>query len=366
MRQNRIEFICEKIKEEATINEIEKFLLKKFSRYEDFEFKKPTFEKDLTDIRRGNFDYSNSLKRDKKNKELFLVKLNRSSGKYYFDEKSPIPEFSSKVDRELMTLPFLLGVLNQYKSLPIVKKVIDDLYKTYFIDEDELKSIKAVITTKPSLINEEKIVELVIKILGNIKRNECIEFNYINVHNLDERLIKSLNHKVIPLQIRLHENLYYLIGYNKELEKISNYRLDQIIGLKVDTIEDELTEKIEYFEDNFVSELNLDAYFYNTIGVWCHGKDNLIETVEITFFDWAASYVRRLPIHATQVIKNIDVVNNKLTIEINIKLFPYKSNENKKARDRSPELAFLLGRFRQFCEINEEKLIEKYKINNNN
>jgi hypothetical protein len=66
------------------------------------------------------------------------------------------------------------------------------------------------------------------------------------------------------------------------------------------------------------------------------------------------------------VIKNIDVVNKKLTIEINIKLFPFKSNKNKNARDRSPELAFLLGRFRQFCEINEEKLIEKYKINNNN
>lgn len=361
MRQNRIEFICEKIKEQATINEIEKFLWKKFSRHEDFEFNKSTFEKDLTDIRRGNFIYSNSIKRDIKNKGLFLVKLDRSNGKYYFDEKSPIPEFNSIEDREKATLPFLLGILNQYKALPVVKKVIDDLFKTFFIDEDELKSINAVITTKPSLINEEKIVELVIKILGHIKRNECIEFNYINVHNLDERLLKSANHKVIPLQIRLHENLYYLIGYNKELEKISNYRLDQILGLKVDAIEDEDTEKIEYFEDNFVSELNLEAYFYNTLGVWCHDKDNLIETVEITFSDWAASFVRRLPIHATQIITNIDVVKKKLTIEISIKLFPYKGNENKKARERSPELAFLLGRFREYCEVNEEKLIEKYK-----
>lgn len=363
MRQDRIQFICEKIIEKATRSEIETFLKQKFSLYE-YEFNPFTFEKDLTDIRKGNFIFSNLIKRDKKNKDIFNVKLHRSNGKYYFDEKSPIPVFELVDECEKMTLPFLIGILNQYNALPVVKKVIENLQKTFFIDEKDLKSINAVIVTKPSLLNEDKIVELAIKILGFINKNLCIEFNYCNVHKLDESLMKSSHHKVIPIQIRLYENLYYLIGFNKNNNKISNYRLDQILGLKVDALENEETEILEYFDDSFVAELNLDSYFYNTIGVWCHESYEKVETIEITFRDWAASYVRRQPIHHTQVFKKIDLEKNEISIEITVKLFPYNDSNRRTGRERSNELAFLLGRFRDFCEVNEEKLLNKSKNTN--
>jgi hypothetical protein len=356
MRQDRIQFICEKILEQSTKAEIKTYLEEKFFKYDSYAFNPSTFEKDLTDIRRGNFNYSNSVKKDKKQKNIFFIKLDRSNGKYYFAEKSPIPEFNFSDNREEMTLPFLLGILNQYNSIPIVKNFIEDIKKKYFINDNEKKGIKAVVHTKPKLINEEKIINLAIKILGHIKRNECIEFNYTTVHTLDETIKNSKLHKVIPIQIRLYENLYYLIGFNIELKKISNFRLDQFFKFQVEALEDEETDNKIYFEDEDIAKLDIENYFNNTIGVWCHSSNEKVEKVEITFRDWAASLIRSMPIHHTQTPISADFENNKLTIQIEIKLLPY-SESRKTARERSYELAFLLGRFREFCEVNEEKLI---------
>ena len=361
MRQKRIQLICKKIQNQASKAEILQFVNSKFpNRLSSFSDR--TFQEDLKAIKLGEFEFINTgLKVLNEKRYYFNIIFSRSTEKYSFHEDSPIPEFNLLDDGERMTLPFLIGILQPYQNIPAVKKVLLGLEDTFDIEEKELKTAKAIVIPKPKLLNEKEIIALSITILGHISRKECVKFDYISVHHLDERLNEFSSHKVIPLEIRLYENLYYLIGFNKANEKIKNYRLDQIVKLKVFPLIVENSNEIEYFTDKFVNRLELKEYFKNTIGVWCHEKDNLIETVEITFFDWAASFVRRLPIHATQNITNLDVVKKKLTIEISIKLFPYRVNEKKKARDRSPELAFLLGRFREFCEVNEEKLIEKYK-----
>jgi hypothetical protein len=260
---------------------------------------------------------------------------------------------------ERMTLPFLIGILNPYRNIPAVKKVLLGLEDTFYISKEEQKSAKAIVIPKPPLRNENDIIALSISILGHISRNECIKFDYISVHKLDKTLNEYSMQEVIPLEIRLYENLYYLIAFNKNTAKIRNYRLDQFVKLKVS----KLTNSNEnlHFTEEFVKSLELKKYFENSIGVWCHESSETVETLEIKFLGWAATYVQTLPIHSTQSITEINKEKNELTLEIKIKLFPYNVETRRTARERSYELAFLLGRFREFCEVNEEKLIEKYK-----
>jgi hypothetical protein len=61
-----------------------------------------------------------------------------------------------------------------------------------------------------------------------------------------------------------------------------------------------------------------------------------------------------MKLHSTQKIINLDSDNNEITIQLEIKLFNKMSTENS-ILQLDPELAFLLGRFRNYCEIIEIK-----------
>jgi predicted DNA-binding transcriptional regulator YafY len=353
-KEIRIQLICKKLIKGASLDDIIDYVNKTFSErgFDKESFSKRTIQSDIQSIREGDFNYINKTIKQEKNKNGFEIKYNRADNCYYFTEESNIPEFDSLDDDERMTLPFLIGILNPYQNIPAVKKILLELGDTFYIEKNELKSANAIVIPRPTLINEEKVIKLVLKILGHISKKECIEFHYNTVHKLDESLNSSSYHKIIPLQIRLFENIYYLIGYNKILSKISNYRLDQILNFRVDIVQDENTDEIEYFDDNFIKNLQLNKYFENTIGVWCHEEIETVETVKIVFKNWAASYIKRLPIHHTQKIINTDLINIEITIEITIKLYP-KTKYRTTTLQRSNELAFLLGRFREFCEVIE-------------
>ncbi|MFZ4679354.1 MAG: WYL domain-containing protein [Flavobacterium sp.] len=359
-RQLRIQLICKKLIVGASLVQLKKHINSTFSNrgFEKQSYNIRTIQLDIQAIREGNFIYLNKEINFDNNSHVFKVKYQRSSNIYIFSEDSEIPEFNILDEGERMTLPFLIGILNPYKNIPAVKKVLLGLADTFYISKEEQKSAKAIVIAKSPLKNENRIIALSISILGHIKRNECIEFNYISVHKLDETLNQYSKQEVIPLEIRLYENLYYLIAFNKKTDEIRNYRLDQFIKLKVSKLTN--SNETVYFTEEFVKTLDLKKYFQNSIGVWCHKSFETVETVEIRFLGWAATYVQAAPIHSTQVISEINKEKNELTLEIKIKLFTY-SDSRKTARERSPELAFLLGRFREFCEVNEEKLLEKYK-----
>ena len=72
------------------------------------------------------------------------------------------------------------------------------------------------------------------------------------------------------------------------------------------------------------------------------------------FRDWAANYVSKMNLHSTQKIINVDLDNNEIIIELALKLSKtMKSGDS--INNLDPELAFLLGRFRNYCEIIEIK-----------
>ena len=304
----------------------------------------------LEDLRSGNFIHSLSDKIDPKKKDVFSIEY--SHGIYQYATDSLQPVFGDLEEDERLTVPFLMGILKQYESLPAVKKIMEGLVEQFELDNTESKCASVVISSQPKLVQEDKVVKLAIKILGHIHRGQCIHFHYFAVNKLDTNIQKASEQKVAPMQIRLYNGIYYLTAINMYNQSIINFRIDQIRNLRVDELLDEQEECVTFNYKKLEKETELKTHFDNVLGVWNHSKEDTVTKVKIKFRDWAASYVKSLPLHPTQIIdeKSINLEENSLVVSIQIKLSK-KLNKEQKANQRSIELAFLLGRFREFYEV---------------
>jgi hypothetical protein len=302
----------------------------------------------LKDLRNGNFIHSLSDKIDPKQKDVFKIEFKNEMYKYSSDSTQPV--FGDLEEDERLTVPFLMGILKQYESLPAVKKIMEGLVEQFELDNTESKCASVVISSHPKLAQEDDVVKLAIQILGHIQREECIHFHYFAVNKLDTSILKASEQKVAPMQIRLYNSIYYLTAVNMNTKSIFNFRIDQIRNLRVDELLDEQEESVTFNYKELEKETELKTHFDNVLGVWNHTKEDTVTEVKIKFRDWAASYVKSLPLHPTQIIESINLEENSLVVSIRIKLAA-KINNEQKTNERSIELAFLLGRFREFCEV---------------
>ena len=349
IKQIRIELICQKIRHGASIEDIIEYVNKKIKTYSHSEisFSKRTIENDIRSIREGDFIFSNNIKPIGDN--YFFIPYKKSENKYYFHEDHEEPEFDEITEDERLTIPFIIGILKQYENLPAVQKIIQRIDDLFEVAPSEKTTF---FTTKPKLIEEDKTIKKAIQLLKHIKNKECVEFNYITVHKLNTNSETKKIKKVTPIQIRVHDNLYYLIGFDIEKKELNNFKIDQIFN-KIDALCDE-NEEIIYFDSKDKIITSIDEKFKNMLGVWVHKDVDPIRKVKIKFRDWAANYVSKINLHATQKIINVDLDNNEIIIELELKLSKIiKPGDS--INNLDPELAFLLGRFRDYCEIIEIK-----------
>jgi len=357
--QFRIELICKILEKGASLQKIMNDVNDQLRENNLKQYSKRVYSEDIRKIREGDFDY---IGKDNKEKE-FSVVYSMSLNQYKFEEDTPCPKFSLLEDSERLTVPFLKGILKPFENIPAVTKILDELNDLFDLSEEEIKSASAVVVTKPQIHNSVRVHRKVIEILEHIKNENCIEFMYTTVHNLNDKLAQSFLCQIIPLQIKLHENLFYLIGLNLNKDnKIVNFRIDKIQG-NIDSITDDNTGEVKKFNVSEVNKTNLDQYFKNVIGVWCYDESAKTETVKIKFRDWAASYVLAQPLHHSQkVVKNFykvrlgEIEVDEIIISIETRLLARLDyNKNKRTiLERSNELAFLLGRFREYAEIIED------------
>jgi len=347
IKQVRIELICQKIRNGASIKEIREYVNKKIKTYSQSEisFSERTIENDLKSIREGDFMFSNDIKPT--GDYYFFIQYKKSENKYYFHEDHEEPEFDEITEEERLTIPFITGILQQYENLPAVKKIISRIDDLFEVAPSKKNTF---FTTKPKLIEEDKTVKKAIQLLKHIKNKECVEFYYISVHKLNTNSETKKIKKVSPIQIRVHDNFYYLIGFDLEKKELKNFKIDQIFN-KIDALCDE-NEEIIYFDPKDKIITSIDERFKNTLGVWVHNEEDTIRKVKIKFRDWAANYVSKIKLHTTQKIINVDLDNNEIIIELELKLYNLKEPVTT-INNLDPELAFLLGRFRDYCEIIE-------------
>ena len=103
-------------------------------------------------------------------------------------------------------------------------------------------------------------------------------------------------------------------------KSIFNFRIDQIRNLRVDELLDEQEECMTFNYKELEKETELKTHFDHVLGVWNHPKEDRVTEVKIKFRDWAASYVKSLPLHPTQIIESINLDENSLVVSIRIKL----------------------------------------------
>jgi hypothetical protein len=323
----------------------------------------PTVERrvtqyDLNKLQSGEFPHS--LSSTDKSKLGGLFRYEYKDKKYQWKTDSLIPKFDDLEDDERLTLPLLFGVLKRYSSIPAMQKIMDMIEEKYDIRADENNTDEVFFIPQPRMTDEnfeKRIMELTLKLIGHIQRSEQIEFHYTAVNKFDESNSQYKHFLVAPLQVKLYENYYYLSGIDLINNRIMNFRVDQIKKLRVDAFTDEETGEIVHFSrSELIHEFAFNDHYKHVLGVWTHHTTDELHRITIEFKDWAASYARHLSFHPSQRTVGIDAAKNTLTITLDLLLLPEKSPQTKLI-DRSPELHFLLGRFREFANIIKIKKI---------
>jgi hypothetical protein len=108
---------------------------------------------------------------------------------------------------------------------------------------------------------------------------------------------------VFPYHLKQFNNRWFLFGYNKEYQSISNYPLDRI---------ESILELGENFES---SEINWMDYFDDIIGV-TKPEDAEIQVVKLKFSEKRINYVLTKPLHGTQKLDKTDEAGLTIQIEV--------------------------------------------------
>lgn len=310
-----------------------------------------TLQECIFRLRHGNFEHS--LQDEPKHKRSRLFKVEVEAKKYYRWAKDTMyPVFGDLDEEERFTLPFLAGILERYRSIPAVQKILDQLPEIFNIRLEEMKSSAAIVHSGPVLFDDqnpdyqEKVIHAVIRILSHIHRGEAIEFIYSKVNQADEMVLNQ----VAPLQIRYYEHYYYLIATDLKGERIVNYRVDQIHRLKVDLMKDEEDKPVLFDQAEFEKSSELRDRFQDSIGVWAHKAEEKLHEVHVEFSAWAATYMRHLRFHKSQRIVKEDKAANQLVLSYRLRLRAERV-AGQPVLERNSELAFLLGRFREFARV---------------
>jgi hypothetical protein len=314
-----------------------------------------TLQSLIEKLRKGQFNHSLQGFTRSKNQNVFNVNYHNKI--YTWHVESPRPEFGDLDENERYTLPFLSGILKKYESIPAVRKILDSLPDLFGVSEAEMDSASVVYhggaelydSLNPNVACSQKVIELAIKLLGHINRREKIEFLYHPVSLQDDLLPAARHHSFVsPMQIRFYNEYYYLTAINKD--RIMNYRIDLIAGPKVDVQTDE-EDNIVYFDPiELERKFKLKDHFKHVLGIWNHEEDSRVYTIRIRFREWAASYVKKLKFHPTQELCEVNTATSSIVVSFKLKLgkeqFP-----NQPVMERSPELSFFLGRFREYAEV---------------
>ena len=309
----------------------------------------------LKQLKDGDFEHSLSNLPEAERKNIF--KWEYAGRIYRWAAKSLRPEFGDLEEEERSTLPFLMGILKRYETLPAVRRILGQLIEHYRLNEEDLEGASAVFHSAPTLhvqghgkSSEKNVVELAIQLLGHIRREELIEFNYSSVAFIEADMTTLHCHTVMPLQIRLYDNLYYLSAVPHNEKHLLTFRLDQIHRLRVDIATDEKEQPIHFDRKKVEKAMGLRSHFKHVLGVWNHATEDQVYDIRVEFFEWAASYAKRLQFHPTQTLIHRNIKNNSLVFSFKLKLKP-EAYPNQPAEERSPELSFFLGRFRRYARV---------------
>ncbi len=250
--------------------------------------------------------------------------------KYYLSN-----EFTFRTENlnqtEKATLPFLMGILKPYVQIPAVSALLDNLISEHKIQTTEIKQMSVAFQSSKS-IQDEINLQKVSLILECIYLQQAIEFNYIKVGEGVKKLERNENvsyRKVFPMQVRVFQNRYFLVGIQIDrkptVDSVQTFAIDRMInGPNPYIPEDELIP-LKFNWAEFFKLAEIKDYFKNSIGII---RNHLIDKepvfVERWFSGSAASAIVAVPLHHSQ-----EVLQKRADGSIRVRWFVYDNDELK-------------------------------------
>lgn len=217
--------------------------------------------------------------------------------------------YANLLNSERATLPLLFGLLQPYRSFPAVKTLMNNIIEVHKLDKDAVHLLSLVIGSNSNHLGMP-VFEKIMKGMTAIYEQVMVEFHYIKVK---EGVIKAADEKIsevvlLPLQVRIHDGRYYLIGIKKDrelkMQYLQSFAFDMIQRGPDPyylTEEDEEPQKFDW--KKVAEKVNLERCYDHSFGVFRDfSREEPPQNIYRWFKGWAASYVRAVPIHPSQVI----------------------------------------------------------------
>lgn len=240
---------------------------------------------------------------------------------------------------DINAFPLIFGMMETEDNLPAIRKIKELVTKEFGFRETDLIDSKYFVKTEPEINNHSKIILLAGHLIHHAKKGVAIKYCYKNKEGIEKFKY------VAPLQIRLYDNRYYLLGLDMDSETgiagdiLKNYCLDTFLNYQAEIAyfesEDGLGEhKIINFNHNeLYQKSDLQNKLKHSIGIW-YDPENELRIFKLKFYDWAKGIVLNKKLHHSQkVIENKD---NFVIIQIAIW--------------NNHEIDFIEGRFGNKCE----------------
>jgi hypothetical protein len=240
---------------------------------------------------------------------------------------------------EMNAFPLIFGNMQTEDELPTVKKIKELVSHEYGFKEKDLIDSKYFVKTEPEINNHGKIILLAGKLISYAKKGIAVKYWYKNKQGIEDFKY------IAPLQIRLYDSRYYLLGLDVDSETgkasdiLKNYSLDTFLNYEVGQAYYESvdglneTKVITFDHDALYKKSELNNKLKHSIGIW-YDPENQLRIFKIKFYDWAKGIVLNKKLHYSQ--KVIENKANYVTIQLAIW--------------DNHEIDFILGRFGDKCE----------------
>jgi predicted DNA-binding transcriptional regulator YafY len=247
-----------------------------------------TIQKDLHDMR-----YSAELN------YKAPIYYDRAQKVYYYEE----PDYSISnmpvSDYDLQGLEIAISILEQFKSLPVIKQFEDAILKiaaSLKINREKLENKNIIKLDAPA---QYKGLEWISDIVDAMKSHTMVRLAYQSFERNEPK-----EHWVEPYHLREYQNRFYLIGksLNTKEGKILTFGLDRIVNL--------------WPTNKTFDEKNFDQadYFKHVLGI--SAPELTPEKIILSFSPQQAKYIISQPLHTSQVI----IKNNEKECRISIEL----------------------------------------------
>jgi len=216
-------------------------------------------------------------------------------------------DYGNLLQSEKVTLPLVFAALKPFERFPSVRALLDQLIKVHKLNQKEIKILGASLGNNQTPLTE-LFVDRIVTLMHAIQQETAVEFNYYKV---DQGAITAQNNNVVfrsifPLQIRVYDGRYYLVGLRTEREAkpelVEHFPIDRI-HRRVDFAYQNDTDEILKFSWHKLAEaLEIEELFSHRIGMYRGNTKEKPVGIYRWFTGWAASFVQAVPLHASQEI----------------------------------------------------------------